>query len=214
MGHTYWKQKTLIAFAAFTGLTGCLAEEKTFGYAAGYVRSYPAPIVLDMPANAPSITQQFRGTLEVSTLEGIDEHFGIDVHAPIGTPVIAAAGGVVERSFWGPAYGNQVQIRHAPDASGKSSRTRYVHLHKRLVAQGDVLERGEQLGELGVTGFLSSGFPHLHFELIYQGTALGTSSADPHRFWAQGRGKITCMGPEWADISPETFKLTYPVPCK
>lgn len=202
-----------IGLFCVTALVGCLADEKKFGYAAGYGKSYPEPVVLEMPTNAPSITQQFRSPLAVSSLNGIEPHLGIDVHAPIGTPVLAAAGGLVERSFWGPAYGNQVQVLHAPDSSGKASRTRYVHLKRRLVEAGETLTRGQQLGELGVTGFLSSGFPHLHFELIYRGAALGNSSADPHLYWAKGAGKITCWGPEWQGLGDDELRLTYPVPC-
>lgn len=195
-------------------VAGCLADDKKYGFAAGYGRSYPEPVVLRMPSNAPSISQQFRSPRAVSSLNGIEPHLGIDVHAPIGTPVLAAAGGVVERSFWGPAYGNQVQILHPADSSGKASRTRYVHLKERLVEKGATIARGEQLGELGVTGFLSSGFPHLHFELIYRGAALGNSSADPHLYWAKGPGEVTCWGPEWQNLGADVLRLTYPVPCK
>ncbi|MGH1465158.1 MAG: M23 family metallopeptidase [Cognatishimia sp.] len=167
-----------------------------------------------MPGNAPSITQQYRNPENRRFDSGSSPHLGIDVHAPIGTPVLAAAGGVVLRSYWGPAYGNQIEIEHPADSSGKTSRTRYVHLDKRLVREGDQVQRGAEIGHLGITGFLSSGFPHLHFEVLYRGTSILGSATDPHRFWAKGRGKITCFGPEWVGLSSEEFKLTYPVECK
>ncbi|MEE2945095.1 MAG: M23 family metallopeptidase [Pseudomonadota bacterium] len=198
-------------FLLFTGallaLSGCLSEEKAFGKAAGYGRSYHTPIDVVMPPNAPSITQQFR-LIEDNT------HYGLDVHAPIGTPVIAAAGGTISRSFWGPAYGNQIEVLHPADSSGERSRTRYVHLQKRLVAKGDVVTRGEQIGTLGISGFTSSGFPHLHYEVIYRGKTSNTAAEDPHLFWVDGVGKVTCFGPEHADLPTDTLKTTYPVPCR
>ncbi|GAA6207181.1 hypothetical protein NBRC116601_04740 [Cognatishimia sp. WU-CL00825] len=195
-------------------LASCLSDEKKFGYSVGYGRSYPEKIALKMPGNAPSITQQYRNTLDHGKVGDTSAHLGIDIHADIGTPVIAAADGVVLRSYWGPAYGNQIEILHAPDSSGKSSRTRYVHLDKRLVKVGAQVQRGGEIGHLGITGFLSSGFPHLHFEVLFRGTSIFGSATDPHKFWAKGPGQITCFGPEWNGLSTDEFKITYPVGCK
>lgn len=188
-------------------LSGCLSDEKAYGKSAGYGRSYHSPIDVEMPSNAPSITQQFR------LLED-NMHYGFDIHAPIGTPVIAAAGGQVSRSFWGPAYGNQIEILHPADSSGKTSRTRYVHLQKRIVEKGDIVTRGQQVGTLGISGFTSSGFPHLHYETIYHGVTSNTAAKDPHLFWVKGVGKVTCYGPEYANLPTDTFVTTYPVPCR
>lgn len=196
-----------IALIAALALSGCLSEEKAHGHAAGYGRSYHSPVDVQIPANAPSITQQFR-------LIEDNFHYGLDVHAPIGTPVIAAAGGKVLRSYWGPAYGNQIEILHPADSSGKTSRTRYVHLEKRIVQVGDQVARGEPIGTLGISGFLSSGFPHLHFETLYRGTSIVNSARDPNLYWVQGEGKVTCYGPQYDNLSTEVFLLTYPVPCK
>ena len=93
-------------------------------------------------------------------------HRGIDVAGPVGTPIVAAAAGVVERSGWNSGgYGNMVDIRH-PDGS----MTRYAHNHRNLVQQGQQVRQGQQIAEMGSTGF-STG-PHLHFEvhLPNQGT--------------------------------------------
>jgi len=197
-----------VSLAMCMALSGCLSEEKAFGNAAGYGRSYHSPVAVDMPSNAPSITQQFR-RIEDNT------HYGMDVHAPIGTPVLAAAGGEVLKSFWGPAYGNQIEVLHPADSSGKTSRTRYVHLEKRLAAVGDRVRRGEQIGTLGITGFLSSGFPHLHFETLYRGASIVRSADDPNLYWVDGEGQVTCYDPKKHDnLSTENFVLIYPVPCK
>jgi YD repeat-containing protein len=86
-------------------------------------------------------------------------HSGIDIAAPIGTPIMAAAGGVVITAGWNDGgYGNLVEIRH-PDGSV----TLYAHNDRILVREGQQVAQGEQVSEMGTTGF-STG-PHLHFEV-------------------------------------------------
>ncbi|MBW4679880.1 MAG: peptidoglycan DD-metalloendopeptidase family protein [Microcoleus vaginatus WJT46-NPBG5] len=86
-------------------------------------------------------------------------HAGIDIAGPIGTPIVAAASGVVAYAGWDEGgYGNLVEIKH-PDGS----MTRYAHNDRILVRQGQQVEQGEQISEMGTTGF-STG-PHLHFEI-------------------------------------------------
>ncbi len=86
-------------------------------------------------------------------------HQGIDIAADVGTPVYAAADGVVEYSDWNSGgYGNMVDVRH-PDGSI----TRYGHLNRSLVRAGQHVRQGEQIAEMGSTGY-STG-PHLHFEV-------------------------------------------------
>ena len=104
-----------------------------------------------MPANAPSITQQFRAADPYPDPRW-GEHFGIDVHAQVGTPVIAAAGGRVIESFWEPAYGNRVLIQHPIDATGIPPTTRYVHLKTRKREKGTTVHRGPPIGYIGTTG--------------------------------------------------------------
>lgn len=93
-------------------------------------------------------------------------HRGIDIAAPVGTPIVAAASGVVEFSGWNSGgYGNMVEIRHAD-----GSMTRYAHNNRNLVQSGQRVEQGQQIAEMGSTGY-STG-PHVHFEvhLPNQGT--------------------------------------------
>lgn len=86
-------------------------------------------------------------------------HQGIDVAAPVGTPIVAAAPGVVEFSGWNSGgYGNMVDIRH-PDGN----KTRYAHNSRNLVRVGQKVEQGQQIATMGSTGF-STG-PHVHFEI-------------------------------------------------
>jgi len=86
-------------------------------------------------------------------------HNGIDIAGPVGTPIVAAASGVVVKSGWNSGgYGNLVDIRH-PDGS----LTRYAHNSRLLVREGQQVRQGDRIAEMGSTGF-STG-PHLHFEL-------------------------------------------------
>ncbi|MBK4728826.1 M23 family metallopeptidase [Oxynema sp. CENA135] len=86
-------------------------------------------------------------------------HQGIDIAAPIGTPIVAAGSGVVQTSEWNSGgYGNLVEILHP-----NGSITRYAHNHRNLVRAGQKVEAGELIAEMGSTGF-STG-PHLHFEI-------------------------------------------------
>jgi murein DD-endopeptidase MepM/ murein hydrolase activator NlpD len=90
-------------------------------------------------------------------------HKGIDIAAPIGTPIMAAAPGEVIFAGWNSGgFGNLVKIKHAD-----GSVTVYAHNSKILVSQGQTVEQGEQISEMGSTGF-STG-PHLHFEIHSNG---------------------------------------------
>jgi murein DD-endopeptidase MepM/ murein hydrolase activator NlpD len=91
-------------------------------------------------------------------------HEGIDFMGEIGTPIRAAAGGVVVASELHPQYGNMIEIDHGNDLV-----TRYGHASKRTVKVGDVVLRGAKIGEVGSTG-RSTG-PHLHFEVRLRGVA-------------------------------------------
>ncbi len=86
-------------------------------------------------------------------------HKGIDIAAPIGTPVVAAAPGVVIKAGWNSGgYGRLVDIKH-PDGTF----TRYAHNNRILVHPGQQVEQGEPISEMGSSG-RSTG-PHLHFEV-------------------------------------------------
>jgi murein DD-endopeptidase MepM/ murein hydrolase activator NlpD len=91
-------------------------------------------------------------------------HEGVDFPVDVGTPIFAAAGGVV--TFAGPhyQYGYMVEIDHGNDFT-----TRYAHCSKLLVKEGDVVQRGSKIAESGSTGRATG--PHLHFEVRYRGVA-------------------------------------------
>jgi len=89
-------------------------------------------------------------------------HEGVDFMAVSGTPIIAAAGGVVVFSDYHPEYGNMVEVDHGNDFI-----SRYAHASKRLVNLGQVVLRGQKIAEVGSTG-RSTG-SHLHFEVRLKG---------------------------------------------
>ena len=103
-------------------------------------------------------------------------HEGIDFVAPVGTPVLATADGVVLRAEYAGAYGNMVEVAHADGFV-----TRYAHLKTIDVKPQDVLQRHDVVGTLGNTG-RSTG-PHLHYEVIFKGRAMHPAKA--LAAWAQ-----------------------------
>ena len=85
-------------------------------------------------------------------------HPGVDIAAPIGTPVEAAGDGLVVQAGWEAGYGNCILIDHGDGIS-----TRYAHLEKILVVVGEQVKRGEVIGKVGMTGRTTG--PHLHYEV-------------------------------------------------
>jgi murein DD-endopeptidase MepM/ murein hydrolase activator NlpD len=100
-------------------------------------------------------------------------HEGVDFVVPVGTPVYASAGGVVDYADLHPQFGNLVEIDH-----GNGVITRYAHNSKLLVEVGQMVRRGQKIALSGSTG-RSTG-PHVHFEVRYKGVA-----QNPVRFLKQ-----------------------------
>jgi len=116
-----------------------------------------------MPVKAPYNASSFGRRIDPFTGQWA-MHEGIDFIADYGSPIVAAAGGVVVFAGFHPQYGYMVDIDHGNDLV-----TRYAHCSKLFVREGDVLQRGRKIAESGSTG-RSTG-PHLHFEVRYRGTA-------------------------------------------
>jgi hypothetical protein len=89
-------------------------------------------------------------------------HPGIDISAPMGTPILAAAGGMVIQVGTGTGYGMMVTIEH-----GYGLVTRYAHVSKALVRVGQRVRRGDEIALVGNTGIVTA--PHLHYEVIVNG---------------------------------------------
>ena len=101
-------------------------------------------------------------------------HTGLDFQADSGTPILAAAGGVVIVQEYHSAYGNMVEVDHGNDLV-----TRYAHASRVLVKKGDLVRRGQKIADVGSTG-RSTG-AHLHFEVLVQGVP-----QDPQKFLQAG----------------------------
>lgn len=109
-------------------------------------------------------------------------HEGIDFNAETGTPVVAAADGVVLNAEYHAEYGNMVDIDH-----GDGLTSRYAHMSRLNVKAGTLVKRGQEIGAVGSTG-RSTG-AHLHFEVRMLGVA-----QNPALFLKQGR--------EFAQLKP------------
>ncbi|RCS57548.1 M23 family metallopeptidase [Parvibium lacunae] len=99
-------------------------------------------------------------------------HEGVDFVAPVGTPIVAAANGVVIAAEYHHEFGNVIDIDH-----GEGLISRYAHASRLLVKLNDVVKRGQKIAEVGSTG-RSTG-SHLHFEVRVNGVP-----QNPHRFFS------------------------------
>ena len=119
---------------------------------------------LDRPFVVPVIGRQSSayGMRTHPVTHATSMHSGLDIAAPTGTPVKAAAAGIVTHAGPAGTYGNLITIKHADGVE-----TRYAHLSAVTVTQGTRVDAGTEVGKVGSTG-LSTG-PHLHFELRRNG---------------------------------------------
>jgi murein DD-endopeptidase MepM/ murein hydrolase activator NlpD len=133
-----------------------------------------------LPHNTP-VTQGYIGSgfgTRVDPFSGqLTMHAGLDFAAPPGTPILAAAGGVVTAAEYNPAYGRMVVIDH-----GNDLQTLYAHASRIDVRVGEIVRKGQQIALVGSTG-RSTG-PHLHFEVHLKGVA-----QNPARFLGRQSGE-------------------------
>ena len=99
-------------------------------------------------------------------------HTGVDIAAPMGTPVKATADGVVISAGWNGGYGRCVIVDH-----GNGYQTWYGHLSAIVAMQGQEIRQGDELGKVGMTGRATG--PHLHYEVRIHSTPV-----NPYRFLA------------------------------
>lgn len=92
-------------------------------------------------------------------------HPGIDVSAPLGTPILAPANGRVSEVRIISGYGRTVTIQH-----GYGVQTFYAHCSRIDVRVGQSVERGDKIAEVGRTGIATG--PHLHYEVLVNGVAV------------------------------------------
>ncbi|MBV9745477.1 MAG: M23 family metallopeptidase, partial [Acidobacteriia bacterium] len=102
--------------------------------------------------------------------EGTEFHSGVDISAPMRTPVQGTADGIVISSGWSGGYGRLIIVDH-----GGETRTYYAHLSRFFVQTGQEVRRGQLLGAVGATGRVTA--PHLHYEV-----RLGGSPVNPYHY--------------------------------
>ena len=124
---------------------------------------------LDLLRSTPSImptsgwlSSRFNRSRVHPILNESRPHYGIDVSADAGTPILAAAKGRVVRAGWVPGLGNMVEIDH-----GYGYVTRYGHASRLHVRAGETVARGDLIAQVGSSG-LATG-PHLHYEIYVNG---------------------------------------------
>ena len=101
-------------------------------------------------------------------------HEGIDFAATTGTPIVAAAGGVVIAAEYHHQFGNMIEIDHGNDIV-----TRYAHSSRLHAKVGDIVKRGQRVADIGASGRATGS--HLHFEVLVKGV-----QQDPHKFLSAG----------------------------
>jgi murein DD-endopeptidase MepM/ murein hydrolase activator NlpD len=136
------------------------AEREAARRAEGIVGPESAPGVLNWPVSG-TITSPF-GYRRNPFGGGMEFHQGLDIAAPMGTTVTAAASGTVLSAGWYGGYGNFILIdNHGGLATG------YAHLSQIFVSVGQDVQKGQAIGAVGSTG--ASTGPHLHFEVRING---------------------------------------------
>ena len=136
------------------------------------------PIELQLPVTG-RITSQF-GTRRDPIHGHRRFHRGLDIAAPRGTPIEAAAEGTVVFAGRQRGYGNMVIIEHAD-----GRRTRYAHAQTLQVQAGETVEAGQEIATVGSTGRATG--PHVHFEVIEDGKRVNPLTVLAKDFSPEGR---------------------------
>lgn len=137
-------QEIIIPYAEFTPSTVSNIAKKTNNSSSG-----------------PNISGYFIRPVSGVRSQGLHGHNGIDIAAPIGTPIYASAAGTVivsKSGAWNGGYGNFVIISHS-----NGTQTLYAHNTKNIVSAGEYVVQGQQIATVGSTG--KSTGSHLHFEV-------------------------------------------------
>lgn len=124
--------------------------------------------------------------------ENDGSHIGVDIRVPVGTPIRSIANGIVERvANDASGFGLLIVIRHphAPDPDNPEYEnvlhSAYAHLSAQYVQEGDVVQKGQEIGLSGKTGFATG--PHLHFQV-------DRDEAPWHPYWAFSYSEARAVG--------------------
>lgn len=151
-------------------------------------RDVPAEVLIPLPpyvqtANDPDTPVVYSighmGSYRTGK-EGGGSHPGIDIRAPEGTPIRSIANGIVTQVREDDGFGKLIVIRHPhmPDPERPTTATVlhsvYAHLREQFVMEGEVVQKGQEIGLSGSTGIVTG--PHLHFQM-------DRDSAEWHPYW-------------------------------
>ena len=154
------------------------------------------------------ILSPYRSLVGANARPRLLPHAGVDIAAPAGTPVLAAADGIVTLLIdFKPGCGIGVVLSHPAFKHW----TAYCHMTRILVASGQTVSRGEPIGVSGTSGN-SANIPHVHLELCTRACA---SHRDGDLAGTQNPLAVVvgCYDPE--RIYPvNRFVLTWPIPCR
>lgn len=133
-------------------------------------------------------------------------HGGIDYRSRVGDEVIATADGVVSYSAFSKdsGFGNLVTIQHA-----NGFKSRYGHLSQRSVKVGQIVSKGDKIGEVGSTG-RSSG-PHLHYEVWFLHHKLNPEPFDKWNMEKYDEIFAKVKGVPWASLSQKVDQIVHRV---
>jgi len=149
-----------------TGTRTNLVSMATPNRAAAVIPGITSPKV-SIPSliTVEGVTTSSYGMRTYPVLGGRRQHKGIDLAAPVGTPIHAPADGIVSRADWFSSYGLYVSLQH-----GGGIETRFGHMSRLNVAAGQAVHKGDIIGYVGTTG-RSTG-PHLHYEIRLDGESV------------------------------------------
>ncbi|UTT42132.1 murein hydrolase activator EnvC family protein [Exiguobacterium aurantiacum] len=165
--------------AAAAAAAAAKKEKQQSSNSSASAASTPAATpVASVPASGgmfqrPSGGRLSQGWGAASGANGYTFHNGIDLAAPVGTPIRASQTGTVTTAGWGGAYGNHVIITHV--LNGQVWTTVYAHMSSVSVSAGQRVTQGQHIGGMGSTG--NSTGSHLHFEIHRGGYSYSSSSA-------------------------------------
>ena len=166
-------------FYAFRHEDGKFYDSKGESLERGFIR-----IPLE---RTPRISSTFSLNRKHPITGRVQSHKGTDFAVPTGTAVLAPGDGVVVKAVHHPLAGNYIVIRH-----GRQYTTRFLHLSKFLVKQGDTVRRGQRIALSGNTG-RSTG-PHLHYEFHVNNRAVDAMQVKlPMAEGLSGEGKRTFL---------------------
>ena len=179
------------------------------------------------PENAPKIISDFKSLKGANGKLRSSRHQGIDILVPNGMPIISVANGIVLDTDIGKCWGPTLTVDHGLGFDGKRLIVVYGHLDRFTVSKGQKIRRGQIVGHLGNSYQkykCTAGVRHLHLQIGRKALLEnrgkrwghvrylkdGKRGVNPHLYWADGAGRITCF--EKGKKYP-AGTITYPVYC-